>query len=66
MSTKTNFQDWLNAKGVDVQSLDRKLRAALMLQYRREQLSLMPPVTRLVVPVFCQWPMRCYRSEVLG
>ena len=56
-----SFQEWLDARNIDCETLTPELLAALQSQYERECRRLEPPAEVLIQPVDCQSPQRTYR-----
>lgn len=59
-----SFQQFLESRDIDIQSIEPEMLAALQMQFEREpkrsdSVSLLAPVAEvLVLPVDCSWPQR--------
>lgn len=55
-----SFDQWLQSRDIDCQTLTPELQAALQSQFDREQQRLTPVCEVLVLPADCLWPQRGY------
>ena len=57
-----DFQTWLDANGIDIQTIEPEVKNSLLARFEAEQQVAPKPVAEiLIVPSDqCQWPMRGY------
>ncbi len=55
------FQQWLDSKSIDIQSLEPEMARSLRSRFEAEQ---EPPASVLVVPSDCLWPARAIWQPV--
>lgn len=54
------WQQWLESRDIDCQTLTPELEAALQSQYEADCQRLAPVGEKLVLPIDCSWPARCF------
>ncbi len=54
------WQQWLDARNIDIDSMTAELEAALQSQYQADCQRVEPVSEVLVVPMNCSWPARCF------
>lgn len=55
------FQEWLETRDIDCQTLTIELQRSLRARWEAEFPPAAPPAEKLVQPSDCQWPQRNYR-----
>ena len=60
--TEPDFQTWLDANGIDIQTIEPEVKNSLLARFKAEQQVAPKPVAEiLIIPSdLCQWPMRGY------
>lgn len=55
-----SFEQWLQSRDIDYQTLTPELQTALQSQFNAEQPRRAPVANTLVLPADCLWPARGY------